>query len=153
MVAPSRSFRDRSIRSGRRQVRDGSWPQAVTVLTGLVFVLIGALGFLATGFDHFATANSAERLFFLTLNPLQNLLHLVLGLLGIAMSGRLSMARWYGLLLVAVFGAVFGFGLVAVDRPDLNVLNLNVADNWLHLGAALAGLAAALGPARRRTSG
>jgi hypothetical protein len=38
---------------------------------------------------------------------------------------------------------------VAQDDPALNVLNINAADNWLHLLSAVAGLAIALWPDRR----
>jgi hypothetical protein len=157
MAAPSRLDRARSrVGHARRRVargaggppREGSLPQAVAVLAGLLLALIGALGFLVTGFDDFAGHNPVDRLFGLAVNPLQNVLHLAVGVLGMALSGRRVAARCFGWLLALGLGAVFVFGLVAVDRPDLNVLNVNWAGNWLHLIGALAGLAAAVGPAR-----
>jgi hypothetical protein len=148
---PSRLDRAKSriVRSYRRRPKEGSLPQAISVLLGVVFALIGALAFLVTGFDGFVGHNPVDRLFGLAVNPLQNVLHLAVGVLGLAMSGRRVWARCYGWLLVAGMGALFWFGLIAVERPDLNLLNLNWVGNWLHLGAALAGLAAAVSPAYR----
>lgn len=143
MIAPSRA-----ARGGRGKPREGSLPQAVAVLTGVVFVLIGALGFLATGFDDFAAHAPDKRLFGLALNPLQNVVHLLVGVLGLVLSARLAFARCCGWLLAASLGALFVFGLAVADQPQLNVFNVNWADNWLHLVAALGGLVAALGPAR-----
>lgn len=132
--------------------RQGSVPQAVAVLTGVVLTLLGALSFLVTGFDGFAAPNPAEHLFGLSVNPLQNLLHLLAGLLGVALSKQLRWTRRYGLGLVAVFAAVFAFGIVAVHNAAINVLNVGWAANWLHLGVAVAGLAVATTPARVRVS-
>ncbi len=42
------------------------------------------------------------------------------------------------------------YGLFAVDNADINVLSMNTADNWFHLGSALTGLVIAVLPARRR---
>lgn len=148
---PSRLARAKSriVRSYRRRPKEGSLPQAISVLVGVVFTLIGALAFLVTGFDGFVGHNPVDRLFGLAVNPLQNVLHLVAGVLGLALSARRLWARCYGWLLVAGMGALFWYGLIAVERPDLNVLNLNWVGNWLHLGAALVGLAAAVSPAYR----
>jgi hypothetical protein len=130
--------------------RQGSVPQAVAVLAGVVLTLLGALSFLATGFDGFAAPSPQKHLFGLTVNPLQNVLHLTAGLLGIVLSKRLRWTRLYGLALVAAFAAVFGYGVVAVYRPAVDVLNAGWAANWLHLGIAVAGLVIAAAPARVR---
>jgi hypothetical protein len=137
-------------RSIRRVPRQGSLPQAVAVLVGVVLTLVGGLSFVVTGFDGFAAHNPAERFFGLAVNPLQNLLHVLAGVLGIGLSARLRWTRRYGLVLVATAAAVFAYGVLAVGRPSLDVLNLNWAANWLHLAVAVAGLAAAVTPARIR---
>lgn len=138
------------VTKARRVPQQGSLPQAVAVLVGVVLLLIGGLSFVATGFDDFAARNPAEQLFGLAANPLQNVLHLVAGLLGIVLSARLAWARGYGWLLLAGFGAVFAYGLFAVQRPAFDVLNLDWAGNWLHLAAALAGFVIAAGPVKLR---
>ena len=132
--------------------RQGSVPQAIAVLVGVVLSLIGALSFLVTAFDDFAEPNPAERLLGLTVNPMQNVLHLVAGVLGIVLSKRLVWTRRYGLGLVVVFGAVFVYGVVSVYDPAIDVLNAGWAANWLHLGVALTGVLIATVPARVRVS-
>lgn len=136
------------VTKARRAPQQGSLPQAVAVLVGVVLTLIGGLSFVVTGFDGFADHNPAEQLFGLAVNPLQNVLHLAVGLLGIVLSARLRWTRGYGWLLLAGFGAVFVYGVLAVQRPALDVLNLDWAGNWLHLAAALAGFVTATGPVR-----
>ena len=56
-------------------------------------------------------------------------------------------ARTYGWLLAAGYGAAFLYGLFAVGQ-DWDFLNLNWADNILHLATALVGVAIAKMPAR-----
>ena len=82
--------------------------------------------------------------------PLHNLVHLAIGLAGLALWRRLDTARLYGWLLAIGYGATFIYGLFAADNSDINFLSLNGADNGLHLVSAAAGLAIALWPARRR---
>jgi hypothetical protein len=134
----------------RRVPQQGSVPQAVAVLVGIVLTLVGGLGFLVTGFDDFAARNQAEQLFGLAVNPLQNVLHLTIGVLGIVLSARLGWARGYGWLLLAGFGVVFVYGVLAVQRPAVDVLNLNWTSNVLHLATLLAGFVTAVGPVKLR---
>ena len=56
-------------------------------------------------------------------------------------------ARTYGWLLAVGYGAAFLYGLLAVGQ-DWDFLNLNGADNFLHLATALVGLVIAMMPAR-----
>jgi hypothetical protein len=72
------------------------------------------------------------------LNPLHNVVHLVLGLVGLLTWTRIRGAFGYGVLLAVGYGAAAVFGLFALDE-DWNVLSLNTADNWLHLGLAALG--------------
>lgn len=130
--------------------RQGSVPQAVAVVVGVMLTLFGALSFLETAFDDFAAHNPAEVMLGVTVNPLQNVLHVLAGVLGIVLSKRLHTTRRYGLVLVAAFGAVFGYGVIAGYNPQIDVLNVGWAANWLHLGIALAGLVIATVPARVR---
>jgi Domain of unknown function (DUF4383) len=122
-----------------------TWPQLVGLAVGAVFTIIGVVGFFITGFDDFAGTDPGESLLGFMINPLHNVVHLLLGLAGLALARTLGGARRYGWLLAVGYGAAFVYGLFAVGQ-SWDFLNLNWADNWLHLVTALIGLAIALGP-------
>ncbi len=84
------------------------------------------------------------------INPLPNIVHLLIRLAGLAMWKRLDTARTYGWLLAVGYGLTFLYGLFAVGNSDINFLSLNAADNVLHLVSAIAGVAIALWPGRDR---
>jgi Domain of unknown function (DUF4383) len=124
--------------------------QLLTLAIGVVYTLVGILGFVVTGFENFA-AETNETLLGFELNPLHNIVHLLIGVLGLVMWRRLDTARTYGWLLLAAYGLVFLYGLFAAGNSDINFLSLNGADNGLHLVSAIAGAAIAFWPARSRT--
>jgi hypothetical protein len=124
-------------------IRASCWPGHRRVYT-----LIGILGFFVTGFEHFA-AETDKTLLGFEINPLHNIVHLAIGLAGLAMWRQLDTARAYGWLLAAGYGLTFLYGLFAAGNSDINFLSLNGADNVLHLLSAAAGLAIALWPATR----
>jgi Domain of unknown function (DUF4383) len=124
------------------------WPQVLSLIIGGVYLLIGIVGFFITGFDDFA-AHTDETLLGFSINPLHNIVHILIGAAGVALARTLQAARTYGWLLAVGYGATFVYGLFAADQDEpLNFLSLNWADNWLHLVSALAGLAIALAPVR-----
>jgi hypothetical protein len=126
--------------------------QLLALAIGAVYTLVGILGFLVTGFEDFA-AETDKTLLGFELNPLHNIVHLAIGLAGLALWRRLDSARLYGWLLAAGYGAAFVYGLLAAGNRDINFLSINGADNGLHLVSALAGLAVALWPAERAARG
>lgn len=134
--------------SGGHVDLEGKHPaQYLALAVGAAYTLAGLAGFLVTGFDDFAE-DTGETLLGLGVNPLHNIVHLVIGVAGIALWSRLDNARMYGWLLAVGYGATFVYGLIAVDDPDLNILNINSPDNVLHVVSALVGLAIALWPVR-----
>ena len=98
--------------------------------------------------DNFASETDKTLLGF-EINPLHNIVHLAIGLAGLALWRRLDTARTYGWLLAAGYGLAFIYGLFAAGNSDINFLSLNGADNGLHLVSAVAGVAIALWPADR----
>jgi ABC-type transport system involved in multi-copper enzyme maturation permease subunit len=122
--------------------------QLLALAIGAIYTLVGLLGFLVTGLDNFAAETNKTLLGF-EINPLHNLVHLAIGLAGLALWRRLDTARTYGWLLAAGYGLAFLYGLFAAGNRDLNFLSINGADNVLHLLSAVAGLAIALWPADR----
>jgi uncharacterized membrane protein YuzA (DUF378 family) len=122
--------------------------QLLALVIGAVYTLVGIAGFLVTGFESFA-AETDKTLLGFEINPLHNIVHLVIGLAGLALWRRLDTARTYGWLLAAGYGLAFIYGLFAAGNSDINFLSLNGADNGLHLVSTIAGLAIALWPANR----
>jgi Domain of unknown function (DUF4383) len=122
--------------------------QLLALAIGAVYTLVGIAGFFITGVARFA-AETDKTLLGFELNPLHNLVHLAIGLAGLALWRRRDTARTYGWLLAAGYGLAFVYGLVAAGNSDLNFLSLNGADNGLHLVSAVAGVAIALWPADR----
>ena len=119
------------------------WPQILALVFGAVYLLVGIIGFFITGFDNFAGNAQDEMLLFFMINPLHNIVHIVIGLAGIALSRTLAGARTYGWLLAVGYAAAFVYGLIAIGQ-DWDFLNINAADNVLHIGLTLLALIAAL---------
>ena len=122
-----------------------TWPQMLALAVGAIYLLIGIIGFFITGFENFfgneaGTPHHVDaNLLGFMINPFHNVVHIVIGLAGIALSRTLKNARTYGWLL-------------AVGK-EWDFLNLNWADNILHLLTAVVGLVIALGPVRTAVGG
>lgn len=127
--------------------------QWLTLVIGMVYLAVGVLGFLVTGFEGFADHDHERTLLGFAVNPLHNIVHLVIGIAGIILWSGTGRARTFGWLLVVGYGAAFVFGLFAVNNPEINFLNINAADNVLHVLSAAAGLAIALWPHRHAEAG
>lgn len=142
--------------AGRVKVAGLQPAQVLAGLAGLLFIAAGIAGFVRTGFGDFAGDQHAMLLGF-AINPLHNVIHLAFGVLGLLLAGSSALSRVYGWILFLAYGAVFVWGLmlagVISTNPVIgmgNPLALNVNDNWLHLGFAVAGLLIAVLPARRK---
>jgi hypothetical protein len=135
-----------------------TWPQMLALAFGAVYLLIGIIGFFITGFDNFFGNEAGtphhvdENLLGFMINPMHNLVHILIGVAGLVLARTLSGARTYGWLLAVGYGAAFLYGLFAVGE-EWDFLNLNWADNILHLVTAVVGLVIALGPVRSAVGG
>jgi hypothetical protein len=123
------------------------WPQILALVFGAVYLLVGIVGFFVTGFDNFAGNSQHEMLLFFMINPLHNIVHIVIGLAGLLLARTLAGARTYGWVLAVGYAVAFVYGLIAVGK-DWDFLNLNAADNVLHIVTAVVGLVIALAPVR-----
>jgi len=123
------------------------WPQILALVFGAVYLLVGIVGFFVTGFDNFADNSQHEMLLFFMINPLHNVVHIVIGLAGLLLARTLTGARTYGWLLAVGYAAAFVYGLIAVGK-SWDFLNINAADNVLHIITAVVGLVIALAPVR-----
>ena len=122
-------------------------PEILGLAFGAIYLLVGIVGFFITGFDDFAGNGQHEMLLFFMINPMHNIVHIVIGVAGLLLSRTLSGARTYGWLLAIGYTAAFVYGLLAVGQ-DWDFLNINAADNVLHALTAVVGLVIALLPVR-----
>jgi len=122
-------------------------PEILALVFGAVYLLVGIVGFFVTGFDDFFSHDTGETLLGFEINGMHNVVHILIGVAGLALSRTLAGARTYGWLLAIGYGAAFVYGLIAIDK-DWDFLSINTADNVLHILTALVGLVIALLPVR-----
>ncbi|NKQ54813.1 DUF4383 domain-containing protein [Amycolatopsis sp. K13G38] len=130
--------------------------QVLAGIVGLVYLAVGVVGFARTGFSDF-TGNQQQVLLGFMINPLHNLVHVVVGAIGLLAAASSGLSRTFGWVLFLAYGVVAIWGLMITGVISTNPvsglgnpLNLNAADNWLHIGSALVGLIIAIMPARKR---
>ena len=113
----------------------GSPQKTLATVLGAVLTVVGVAG-LFTG----------DMLLWFGTNLLHNLVHLVSGLLGLlaGLTADGAYAKWYNVGFGVVYLLVALLGLLGVGAV-MTLLNLNVADNWLHLLIAVAALGVGFG--------
>lgn len=106
--------------------------RTVALVLGVVFLLIGILGFVPG-----VTTGEGYLLGIFAVNALHNVVHLVVGVLGIAAYYWERYARLYCQVLGVVYLVigVLGFipGITAGGDMLLGIIHVNLADNLLHL--------------------
>jgi hypothetical protein len=120
---------------------------------GIVYLVVGLVGFAITGFDNFA-GQTDEKLLVFAINPLHNVAHLGVGALLLIGSSRHETAKSINLVVGIVYLLLGILGLAGGAVVE-DVLNNNAADTFLHLATAAlaiyfgtAGAAALPGAAR-----
>lgn len=101
-----------------------------TLVLGVVLLAVGILGVLTGGHDH--------SLIIFGINATHNLIHIISGALALlAGLAGVKYAKGYCLAFGAVYGLVTIAGFVNL-APAVTLLNLNTADNFLHLAISVA---------------
>ncbi len=107
-------------------------------------MLTGVLGFIpgiTTHYDEmsFAGHHSGALLFGLfAVSVLHNLVHLVFGIAGAVMSRTPGTARLFLVVGGGIYILLWVYGSAVGEQTRANVLPVNTADNWLHLGLGAA---------------
>ena len=135
-------------------MQDKTLAQVYVMALGTVLVLVGIIGFLVE--PSFAVGDSAERgtLILFDINGWHNVVHLLSGIVGLAMVGTAAKARLFaiGYGVVYVLVTILGFA-VGDGGLLLSIIPINTADNLLHLAVAVSGIAIGLAsPAGRATT-
>lgn len=110
---------------------------------GLVFLLVGILGFIpgvTTNYDQLQLAgqeSEARLLGIFQVSILHNLVHLGFGVVGLAMARTSPLARTFLLGGGAVYLVLWLYGLVIDQASAANFVPINTADNWLHFALAV----------------
>jgi hypothetical protein len=116
--------------------------QTVAMLTGIGFLLVGILGFIpgitTNAPGDFAGSDSDAELFgIFQVSILQNIVHLLFGLAGIALARTWDGARTFLIGGGVIYLLLWILGLIG----GANWIPTNTADNWLHfvLGVGMVG--------------
>jgi len=139
--------------------RSPSLVNTAAMIVGVVFVLVGILGFIPGITTHYGDltfaghGSGAKLLGIFQVSVLHNIVHLLFGLAGIA-AGRAasSAARSYLVGGGVIYLVLWLYGLVIDKASSANFVPVNNADNWLHLLLGVGMIALGLAFGRTATS-
>ena len=125
--------------SGSRAVDVRRPIQLAALVVGVVFLLVGVLGFIpgiTTNFNTLGFAGPGSNALLLGLfqvSVLHNLVHLLFGVLGLVLARTASQARGYLIGGGIVYLVLFLYGLLVPHNSPANFVPMNGADHVLHL--------------------
>jgi hypothetical protein len=135
-------------------MRDRTPVQSIAALVGVVFLLVGILGFVPGITTHYSDmsfaghGSGAKLLGVFQVSILHNIVHLLFGVVGLVLAKTADGARTFLVGGGAVYLVLWVVGLVGAA----DWIPANTADNWLHfalgVGMIALGLVAARGRAR-----
>lgn len=100
---------------------------------GIVFLLVGVLGFIP------GITSDGLLLGIFEVDTVHNIIHLLSGIVALAVSSSDKGAKWYFIVFGVVYALVTVLGFVSTGKV-LGLIHVNMADNILHLVIALAAL-------------
>ncbi|AEV85580.1 membrane protein [Actinoplanes sp. SE50] len=129
--------------------------RTAALVVSVVFLLVGVLGFVpgvTTDYGDMTFAghhSDAHLLGVFQVSVLHNIVHLLFGLAGLALARTVPGARRFLIGGGAIYLVLWVYGLVVGDDAAANVVPLNNADDWLHLGLGVGMIALGLLLSRR----
>ena len=132
--------------------------QRAALLFGIIFLGVGVLGFIPGITSDYGRLDvfddvGAKLLGIFGVNILENLVHLLYGVAGVAAARSWSLSQNYFLAGGAVYIVLWLYGLLIDEQSGANFFGLNMAAHWLHLVLGLAMVAAGFLLGRRATAG
>jgi Domain of unknown function (DUF4383) len=125
--------------------------QVYALVFGITLVIAGIAGFFAdASFGDVGSGVQGDELIVFEVNGWHNVVHLLSGLLGLALAGSPAGARGYALGFGGVYLLVSLWGLIDGSDVLFGLLPVNGADNVLHILISLAGILAGLASDPRR---
>ena len=128
-------------------MHDKSLAAGAALLIGAAYVVVGIVGFFITGFGGFLADTGDTLLFgFASINPMHNLVHLLIGAFLIAMT-RFSTPSTEGALMGVGLFYITAFVIGVVSPDNLTILSMNGAgdgENLIHIVTGITALTAGL---------
>lgn len=144
--------------AGTRSTQSTRSPvQLAAAVVGVVFLLVGVLGFVpgvTAEYDALQLAGDESDALLLgvfQVSVLHNIVHLAFGVVGLVMARTAAAARTFLIGGGLIYVVLWLYGLVIDQDSAANFVPINTADNWLHL--ALAAGMIALGVVLPRRAG
>ena len=118
---------------------NGMTTQSLAKLVGIVFLLVGVLGFVPGITTHYGDLSfaghdsGAELLGIFQVSILHNIVHLLFGVAGLALAKTADGARTFLIGGGVIYLVLWLYGVVIDKGGSANFVPVDSADNWLHL--------------------
>ena len=131
--------------------------RTLAMVVGVVFLLVGVLGFIpgvTTDYDTMEFAgheSEAMLLGIFQVSILHNIVHLLFGVAGLAMARTAASATAYLIGGGVIYLLLAVYGWIIDKEATANFVPLNTADDWLHVGLGVGMIAMGMVGRKART--